>query len=54
MRFALTKDTPYLAFTGKVWGTFRELYDDKWPRYIDNVYVFPTLQNIKPGFPIPR
>ena len=27
---------PFLAVTGKLWGVFRELYEEKWPRYIDS------------------
>ena len=36
VRFALTNDTPYLALTGALWGVFLELYEDKWPRYIES------------------
>ena len=29
----LTKDTPYLALTGKLWGVFCEYFEWKWSRY---------------------
>ena len=29
-------DTPYLTLMGKLWGVFHELYEEKWPRYIEN------------------
>ena len=49
--FALTNDTLYLALTGEIWGVFRELYQEKSPRYIESAlytctvgeYVFITL-----------
>ena len=28
-----TKDTPYLALTGELWGVFREYLWENWPRY---------------------
>ena len=36
VRFALTNDTPYLALSGEIWGIFRELTEEKWPRYIES------------------
>ena len=38
-RFAPTNDTPYLAAMGEIWGIFRELYEEKWPRYIESALV---------------
>ena len=29
----LTKDTPYLALTGELWGVFCEEFGENWPRY---------------------
>ena len=29
----LTKDTPYLALTGELWGVFWEDFEENWPRY---------------------
>ena len=28
-----TKDTPYLALTGELWGVFSEYFWENWPRY---------------------
>ena len=28
-----TKDTPYLALTGELWGVFSEYFLENWPRY---------------------
>ena len=28
-----TKDTPYLALTGELWGVFWEYIWENWPRY---------------------
>ena len=33
---ALTIETPYLNLTGELWGVFRELFKEKWPRYIES------------------
>ena len=40
--FVLTKDTPYLAPKGEVWGVFRELLK-KWPRYIESALYYACL-----------
>ena len=40
VRFALTKDTPYLAITGKLWDVFRKLFDEKWLRYIYHGFTY--------------
>ena len=40
--FALTKDTPYLALVGELRGVFHELYEEKWPWYIESaLYMLP-------------
>ena len=31
------KDTPHLALMGELWDIFRELLEQKWPRYIESV-----------------
>ena len=31
--FELTKDTPYLDLTGKLWGVFGEDFGENWPNY---------------------
>ena len=31
--FQLTKDTPYLALTGKVWVVYCDDFGENWPRY---------------------
>ena len=42
--FALTNSTPYLTLTGKLWGVFRELFEEKWPRYIEIAqYFHPSI-----------
>ena len=43
VRFALTKDTTYLTLTGELSGVFRELYEEKWPRYIDSALYFRDI-----------
>ena len=45
--FAFTKDFPNLALTGELWGVFRELYEEKWHRYIERarysvMYLYPN------------
>ena len=35
-RFAFTNDMPYLALTSELWGVYRELYRETWPRYTEN------------------
>ena len=41
VRFALTNATPYLALTGELCGVFCELYEEKWPRYIESpLYIW--------------
>ena len=32
-QFRPTKDTPYLALAGKIWGVICEDFGEKWPRY---------------------
>ena len=34
--FALTNDTPSLALMGELCGVFHELYEEKWPQYIES------------------
>ena len=29
----LTKDNPYLALTGELWGVFCEDFEENWPRF---------------------
>ena len=36
--FALKNDTPCLALLDELWGVFRELYMQKWPRYIEKAW----------------
>ena len=43
VRFALTKDTTYLTLTGELSGVFRELYEEKWARYIDSALYFRDI-----------
>ena len=31
--FELTKDTPYLALSGKLWSVFYEYFNRNWPCY---------------------
>ena len=31
--FELTKDTPYLALSGELWGVFYEYFNRNWPCY---------------------
>ena len=31
--FEHTKDTPYFALTGEIWGVFCEDFEENWPRY---------------------
>ena len=33
---ALTIDTQYVALTDELWGNFRELFEENWPRYIES------------------
>ena len=40
VRFALTKDTPYIALTDELWGVIHELYENKWRRYIASALHF--------------
>ena len=32
----LTIETPYLPLIGELWGIFRVLFEEKWPRYIES------------------
>ena len=36
-----TKDTPYLALTGELWGVFRELFGENWPHYGGTALYWP-------------
>ena len=36
MRLVLTNHTPHLALPCQLWGVFRELYKEKWQRYIES------------------
>ena len=38
-----TKDTPYLALTGELWGVFCEYLWEKWPRYNGTALYIPTV-----------
>ena len=31
--YELTKDTPYLAFSGELWSVFYEYFNRNWPCY---------------------
>ena len=37
--FAFTNDTSYSALTGELWGEFREIVNEKWPRYIESAQM---------------
>ena len=40
--FAFTKDTPYLALTGELWGVFCEDFEENWSRYNGTIlYLYP-------------
>ena len=47
VRFACTKDTPYVALTGELWGVYRELYEEKWPRYIESALYYKCTHLFK-------
>ena len=39
--FVFTKDTPYLALTGELWGVYHEIFGEKSPRYnCTALYIF--------------
>ena len=39
--FTLTKDTPYLALMGELWGAYCENFQENWPRYNSTVlYIY--------------
>ena len=40
---AATKDTPYLALTGELWGVFCEYLWENWPRYNGNTLYMVLL-----------
>ena len=40
-------ETPYLAFTGELRGVFRELYEEKWPLYIEStLYYYKSFHQL--------
>ena len=41
-----TKDTPYLALTGELWGVFCEDLGENLPRYNSTVVVVTLIANI--------
>ena len=41
-----TKDTPYLALAGELWGVFCEDFAENWPRYNDTaMYIKISSHN---------
>ena len=38
-----TKDTPYLALTGELWGVFCEYLWENWPRYNGTALYFDAI-----------
>ena len=38
----ITRDTPYLALTGELWGIYCEDLGEKWPSYNGTAPVFKT------------
>ena len=38
--FELTKDTPYLALSGELWGVFYEYFNRNWPCYKEFLLYF--------------
>ena len=45
-----TKDSPYLALTGEVWGVFCEYFWENWPRYNSIALYFAIYHKINHGF----
>ena len=37
----LTKDTPYLALTGELWGVYCDNLEENWPLYNGTVLTYP-------------
>ena len=45
--FASTNDTPYRSLTGELYGVFREIFNEKFPWYIESTLYF-ELKFYKP------
>ena len=44
-----TKDTPYLALAGKLWGVFCEDFGENWPCYNDTaLYLVSVVWDAEP------
>ena len=41
--FESTKDTPYLALTGELWGVYCEEFEENWPCY-NSAALYSTLR----------
>ena len=51
-----TKDTPYLALAGELWGVFCEYLGEKWPRYNGTAlymcqWIASVLKGVMPVLP---
>ena len=44
--FAFTEDNQYLALTGEIWVVFRDIFTEKWPRYIESALYSDRRLNI--------
>ena len=43
----LTKETPYLALTGEIWGVYYDTFRENWPRYNGIVlYIYFTGSSV--------
>ena len=47
IRSPLTNNPPYSALVGELWSVFRELYNERWPQYIESALYRVVLYIIK-------
>ena len=51
LEFDFTKDTPYLALTGELWGVFSEDFGENWSRYNSTILHFFQTEDLKFFYP---